>query len=271
MEKEKGLEVTEESDWNVNVQHNGRGIKAHEFIWQLLLKGISASNGLKWSRQKNAVRSSHNKGDLQQQLVTKEELKELNLFSLWWQLQVAIRMLLHRTEADGKRKRWAPNTVYVSSSPELSGEGAGSCAGMGSAWRAKGFDNPLVQSAWSVVPCNAPLQLPGRDAVAGTLCGSLLDKCIETCRKQNFEIKLLVRSYVALLFCKIRKQIWIAYKYQHRIYREQSCEAYRLSAYFFFSPPMLWVHLEMPLPAWAENKVICNVVQLIFHCGSTGA
>lgn len=47
MEKEKGLEVTEESDWNVNVQHNGRGIKAHEFIWQLLLKGISASNGLK--------------------------------------------------------------------------------------------------------------------------------------------------------------------------------------------------------------------------------
>lgn len=79
MEKEKGLEVTEESDWNVNVQHNGRGIKAHEFIWRLLLKGISALNGLKRSRQKNAVRSSHNKGDLQQQLVTKEELKELNL------------------------------------------------------------------------------------------------------------------------------------------------------------------------------------------------
>lgn len=49
----------------------------------------------------------------------------------------------------------------------------------------------------------------------------------------------------------------------------------KLNLFFFFffysSHPMLRVHLEMPLPAVAENKVICNVKQLIFHCGSTGA
>lgn len=87
-------------------------------------------------------------------------------------------MLLHRTEADGKRKCRAPGTLHASSSPELSGEGAGSCAGMGNVWRAKGFDNPLLKSVWSAVPCNSPVQPPGRAAVAGMLCGSL-DKRIE--------------------------------------------------------------------------------------------
>lgn len=54
---------------------------------------------------------------------------------------------------------------------------------------------------------------------------------------------------------------------------EFRCEPQTLSTDFLFPPhrPMLQVHLEMPLPAVTENKVICNVEQLIFHCGSTGA
>lgn len=48
MEKEKGLEVTEESDWNVNVQHNGRGIKARVH----LAASLEGDFSLEWSEAK---------------------------------------------------------------------------------------------------------------------------------------------------------------------------------------------------------------------------
>lgn len=86
------MEVTKEYGWIVYVQYNELRIKAHQFgfgrishqfasqnwrsvvsawagmplglclpIWHPALKGISNSNGLKQSRQKIAVNSSHNK------------------------------------------------------------------------------------------------------------------------------------------------------------------------------------------------------------------
>lgn len=120
--------------WNMNVQHNEYGIKAHQLwegfaliylarprsvmnaqkgmrwdlflpLWSLPWKRISNSNVLKQSRQKDAIDNSHNKRGIQQIIVAYRgrSLKGFSLFSLCWQLQVAV----HGMEADCRRESGA--------------------------------------------------------------------------------------------------------------------------------------------------------------------
>lgn len=122
-----------------------------------------------------------------------EQLKELNSFGLWWQLQDAIRMLLCHTKADHRRQHLAPGAVHIHTTLSCQGKVPASMQ----LWEAIGAQRGSMAPScmqcvvsmanWALFPCTAPeegLQSP-----------------------VSFEINLLVMFYVALLFCNIRQQI----------------------------------------------------------------
>lgn len=165
--------------------------------WDLFLplcslpwKTISNSNGVKKSRQKDAINSSHNKSDIKPIVVVYKgrSLKGLNLFNLCWQLQVAV----HGLEAECRREHGA-STLGPGCIP---GRHRPLCC-CGELFGRLSFKSPCCRQLMvSLLCCSLAIScIPqGKPALAALQSVSRSGACWKIRSKQNFKIQLLLRS-----------------------------------------------------------------------------